>query len=371
MLINMVNWLPSKEIDSVAYSAREILADARDIDAAEYDPSTRKRLHNRQRLRDARRREKDEMRTLQHQVHQLAQHLLGQSKPLPWHEVARALEIDAVASQEQNRTLKQQLCRVQNVVAMLLSWGSIEVGFPSSIALLPSGGWKESALLGFDGDARITSIKWLTERMYHNIEAALTQCSNVVGSTSSLIECTDSMVYMAARIHRVVPAPLATVPATFCRIYMALQRKEPLDASLLHESFGTSIALLDAGNGDPMELCRVFSETDRSILVSTYVAHDDMRPQFETNGSTMHGWIVNQQLNDTFTRVREFWLIGYPLPTSHEEYARELGVDVGTVAIMTDSARLDAFVAGLHRSFDAMMVGCDDNFRRRLAHAMT
>ncbi|KAF0690751.1 Aste57867_17870 [Aphanomyces stellatus] len=340
-------------ITDATYAAHEILADARDIDGMESDPAVRKRMYNRQKLRDMRREQRGELGRLHAEVQECTRRILEHPRLLPWKEVADELRQDLGVAQVRNQDLKQAAARLRHVLQVLVPWTQampcgvvrflhlylpVRLTCTRKASLLPhQSDWRHNALLGATGDVRGLSYKWITERLYHNTDMALAQYERGNEGMVSLVESRDdAMSYVVIRDQRIVSASLAQVTEAHRRIYCRVPLTTRLDHKVIVDAFGDeeeNIVHRFVGAGEPSEVSRLFEGETRSVLVATNIGVDDSSENAAVVGdgprrhNTQQGWIVNDRLSDNVTRVREFWTLGFPALPSLQAYAVAMGMD--------------------------------------------
>ncbi|KAF0717869.1 hypothetical protein As57867_002038, partial [Aphanomyces stellatus] len=240
-------------------------------------------------------------------------------------------------------------------------------------SLLPhQSDWRQHALLGATGDVRVMSYKWITERLYHNTAMALAQYERGDEGLVSLVECRDdAMAYVVIRDPRVCSATLEDVTEAQRRIYCKLPPSNRLDHEFLEAAFGTNADIVHVfvGEGEPSGVSRLFVDETRSVLVTTHVTVDASTTgaHLSANGNTLEGWIVNDRLSETLTRVREYWVMGFPTLASREAYAAAMHVDESTLQTKTDDQVYRAYMWHMRQATAAQMRHCRANFYETLA----
>ncbi|KAF0690752.1 Aste57867_17871 [Aphanomyces stellatus] len=361
----------SSMISDATYATREILVDARDIDAEEVDPKVRKRLYNRQKLRDVRRQEKEELTRLRAEVQACTERVLAHPRLLPWKDIADELRQGLIATNVRNQDLKQAAARLWRILQVLVPWTQT---MPSAAvaSLLPhQSDWRQHALLGATGDVRVMSYKWITERLYHNTAMALAQYERGDEGLVSLVECRDdAMAYVVIRDPRVCSATLEDVTEAQRRIYCKLPPSNRLDHEFLEAAFGANADIVHtfSGDGELSGVARLFVDETRSVLVTTHVAVDaSTRGHVPANDNTVEGWIVNDRLSETLTRVREYWVMGFPALASRDAYAAVMHVDVSTLQTKTDDDIYQTYSRLMRQAVAGQLQHCRAMFYETLA----
>ncbi|KAF0719275.1 Aste57867_1161 [Aphanomyces stellatus] len=302
----------------------------------------RRRKANRERQREYRRLDLEELATLKCRAATLEQQwaaLTVHAKRdvmamLPWQDVAAGLGDDAALAKTQNQALRDQIH----------AYGAL--GLSSSAT-----GWR-SVTLPADDAARCHAADWLTQRLYHNVDGTFQ--SNRFPPAVSLsdepfydihVHLDDGLFQFVVRSQRVVPVGLAHAAHLF----------RAFDADVenvgIENSTGNWVARVDEPlfrdelptvvygrqtlikGVEQHYLCRQFAASaDRIVVVGQNIVQDDKYPTAQTRGMYEEtGWRSIDRLSETACLVRDCITVT-PLRTSDgylslDAYAEFFGVE--------------------------------------------
>ncbi|KAF0698583.1 Aste57867_10813 [Aphanomyces stellatus] len=330
------------------------------------DKVARKHLLNRAWSRENHRRKKLHAQYLREKVVELTRQLEANQPTsccLPWPDVAAALRDAAADATRTKDTLQRGI--QQNERLLCVMWQYCQGASPAAITSGGGGGilstlhWRDFALFGDSGAARVASYTWLTERLYHNTELAMSYCPNDVAS----LEVTGhdgGALFAMKRKHMLVHASLSDCVHVIQSMHCPHPQR---DAELLAEAFGDTVAHLDIRASSFVK--RRFVSDTRAVFVQCELSHDAARPAYQ--GETRStAWIVVDQLETGLCRVRDFRTMSQPtasfLKSPLDRLAHYTKTPVERLGAMEEEEILDAAAMQLRRRFECM----DRNWNRQV-----
>ncbi|CAK4484593.1 unnamed protein product [Aphanomyces euteiches] len=170
--------------------------------------STVAKSRNKERAKENRRLRKEELAYLRSRVTELSRQLHAETKMLPWQEVAHALQSESSTAQETNRALRRDIIRTTVLLECLLALVAGPMArSPETSPFVQASGWKNQAILGIDGEARVASFQWLLSRLFHNTDMAYAQCPNTP-SVRIDINYDNHYISGCRGAQYIVPAPM-------------------------------------------------------------------------------------------------------------------------------------------------------------------
>ncbi|OQR97410.1 hypothetical protein THRCLA_06970 [Thraustotheca clavata] len=357
----------SGRIDEVEYSSREILFDAAKSVVIDGQVCLDKNTQQRQRLRDFRRREKQQIHDLRQQVDYLTRriHAFG-TKPLPWNDIALALQEPLRESLAINSKLNQLVLRYRKLAMTLHEYAYNTLPPPSINHFLPHYTDASNHVLLSDPLLRLQGFQWLTERLFHNTSSALHHCGTKP-STVGIMYMDSSISYLYLQNYRVVNATLAQVTEAQRRIY--IDNTYPgaqgtlLDTEITSQAFDpTNFAYFDLDYTPQRHLHRIFVQDTRSVLVGLTIAKDEAQPGSPCYKSTEYGWSIAEFLTPTTTQVMEFWITTLHTPQTKSEYSKELKTPFEMLENESEIALQDRFYEHHQVEWRALAAHCSQLF---------
>ncbi|KAF0698584.1 Aste57867_10814 [Aphanomyces stellatus] len=322
----------------------------------------RRRFVDRERAREDRKRHHLHLDYLRGKIAELTQQLAANTTQLPWKDVAFALADATVETRRTNESLQARIehnQRLLHVLGMYIqSCPSImHANVRENCGLLTALSWQDHALLG-QGDARAASYTWLTERLRHNIDAAISQCPNAPASAADVIcHLDDHALYVVVRKHLYAPCSLVHCTNVVEDAYMATYRKFPrMDAELLYKTLGPDVEHVDFGT--QQSIYRTYHVSPmRSVIVNCALSFDAQLPSYNRKPYGVQGWVAVDQVNAHACRILDLRVVRYALPTTADGFAELLRCPVDDILVMDDATRLDTFVQKKQREYDSVELG--------------
>ncbi|KAF0698570.1 Aste57867_10800 [Aphanomyces stellatus] len=290
-----------------------------------------RKLH-RERARENRRMQQEHFAYLRAKVEDLTRVLATKTSPLPWHDVARALADDAMEATLTNKELKRRVREGEKFMRIFAAWtASSQMGQGLAPHFVD---WRQHALL-HTGESRVQSFVWLTERMFHNTDQALTQSDRFGALTTSLVEPTNDAgcAHVVMRSHRVVCATVAECTEVQRRIYFddwpTREHHISEDQECLRSLFGGDALYVHFPSINGGAIYRLFESPTRTVVVTNTIVHDSARSTPLSGDVTMMHWFVMDRIDDHTTRMVDFSVVTLRPLASRARYAEYLaGVDV-------------------------------------------
>ncbi|KAH9109111.1 hypothetical protein AeMF1_015768 [Aphanomyces euteiches] len=321
--------------------------------------STVAKSRNKERAKENRRLRKEELDYLRSRVTELSRQLHAETKMLPWQEVAHALQSESSTAQETNRALRRDIIRTTVLLECLLALVAGPMArSPETSPFVQASGWKNQAILGIDGEARVASFQWLLSRLFHNTGMAYAQCPNTP-SVRIDVNYDDHYISGCRGAQYIVPAPMDQAVRTLdglikCDIFFDRDNPTYLyDQELLQTpNFGPSTFHFGPGNGPTyLRGSQVSPSQKRAVFARCRVNFDAARPGIDQKEQIHHAWsekLVVEPLSESTSRLLSLDLIAIPTTISSEECAHLLVEKLETVNAWTEPERLDALVTCIY-----------------------
>ncbi|KAF0690186.1 Aste57867_18436 [Aphanomyces stellatus] len=275
---------------------------------------------------------------------------MSSSSSLPWRDIAAALYDSAIATLEENQSLRRlDYLRHGHIEAALLQLMRQAPSKCPTAAVATTATWRDSTLLA-RSDLRALGLDWITLRMYQNTtrmfqEHGFPKSGLVKEFWTGVDAETDTMKY-AWRLQCVVNEPMDVLRAAF-----RAQRTQYRSSVLWFRAMTTDAiyeSMDEAGVDGTMKYGRVHTAEDDMkfyyvsreydygrdgcVFVGRHIADDEAMPRNRRQRNHLH-WLVLEPMEGGQTRIRYLYTKSHQYTTdgryvSLDEEALTMGCDV-------------------------------------------